>query len=44
MKQVKYCMSEGKTNKWLKENSDKEIIDIKTGPSGFVIIYEEKFL
>ena len=42
MKQVKYCMSEGKANKWLKENSDKEIIDIKFSAGGFAIIYEEK--
>ncbi|MFH1328039.1 MAG: hypothetical protein ABIH76_04205 [Candidatus Bathyarchaeota archaeon] len=42
MKQVKYCMSEGKANKWLKENSDKEIIDIKFSACTFAIIYEEK--
>lgn len=44
MKQIKAFLTEKKTNKWLRENQDKEIIDIKTGPSGFVIIYEEKFL
>ena len=40
MKQVKHCMSEGKVNKWLKNNSDKEIIDIKFSAGGFAIIYE----
>ena len=44
MKQVKYCMTEKGTNKWLKENQDKEIIDIKYSNGGFAIIYEEKFL
>ena len=42
MKQVKYCMSEGKANKWLKNNQDKEIIDILYSAGGFAIIYEEK--
>ena len=42
MKQVKYCMSEGKANKWLKDNSDKEIIDIQMSAGGFAIIYEGK--
>ena len=41
MKQVKHCLSEGKANKWLKENSDKEIIDIKFSAGSFAIIYEE---
>ena len=42
MKQVKYCMSEGKANKWLRNNSDKEIIDIQMSAGGFAIIYEAK--
>ena len=42
MKQIKYCMSEGKANKWLESNSDKEIIDINMSACGFAIIYEEK--
>jgi len=41
MKQVKYCMSEVKTNKWLKNNQDKKIIDILFSAGGFAIIYEE---
>lgn len=41
MKQVKYCMSEGKANKWLKNNQDKEIIDILFSAGGFAIIYED---
>jgi len=41
MKQVKYCMSEGKANKWLKENQDKKILDIQMSAGGFAIIYEE---
>ena len=41
MKQVKYCMSEVKANKWLKENSEKEIIDIQMSAGGFAIIYED---
>ena len=41
MKQVKYCMSESKANKWLKDNSDKEIVDIQMSAGGFAIIYEE---
>jgi len=40
MKQVKYCMYEGKANKWLKDNSDKEIINIQMSAGGFAIIYE----
>ena len=44
MKQVKYCMSEGKANKWLKDNSDKEIIDIQMSAGGFGIIYEDSSL
>ena len=42
MKQVKYCISEGKANKWLENNSDKEIIDIQMSCGGFAIIYEGK--
>jgi len=41
MKQVKYFMSDKKVNKWLKENQDKEIIDIQYSAWGFAIIYEE---
>jgi len=41
MKQVKYCISEGKANKWLKNNQDKKIIDILFSASAFAIIYEE---
>jgi hypothetical protein len=41
MKQVKDFSSAKKTNKWLKENQDKEIIDIKYSAGGFAIIYEE---
>ncbi len=41
MKQVKYFLSDKKANKWLKENQDKEIIDIKFSAGGFAIIYEE---
>jgi len=41
MKQVKYCMSEGKANKWLKNNQDKKIIDIMFSAGGFAIIYDE---
>lgn len=44
MKQVKYCMSEGKANKWLKDNSNKEIIDIQMSAGGFAIIYEDPSL
>ena len=44
MKQVKYCMSEGKANKWLKDNSEKEIIDIQMSAGGFAIIYEDSSL
>ena len=40
MKQVKYCMTEGKANKWLKDNSGKEIINIQMSAGGFAIIYE----
>ncbi len=41
MKQVKYFMSDNKTNKWLKENQDKEIKDIQMSAGGFAVIYEE---
>jgi len=41
MKQVKCFPSAKKTNKWLKENQDKEIIDIKFSAWSFAIIYEE---
>lgn len=41
MKQVKYFMSDKKTNKWLKENPDKEIIDIQMSAGGFAVIYKE---
>ena len=41
MKQVKYFMSDKKTNKWLKENQDKKIIDIQMSTGGFAVIFEE---
>ena len=41
MKQIKYFISDRGANKWLKENQDKEIIDIKFSAGGFAIIYEE---
>ena len=41
MKQIKYCMSEGRANKWLRDNSAKEIIDIQMSAGGFAIIYEK---
>jgi len=41
MKQVKYFASTKKANKWLKENQDKVIIDIKFSAWSFAIIYEE---
>ncbi len=34
-------MTEGQANKWLQNNQDKEIIDIKFSAGGFAIIYEE---
>ena len=40
MKQVKYFMTDKKANDWIKENPDKEIIDIKFGEGGFAVIYE----
>ena len=42
MKRVKYCMSEGKANKWLKTNSEKEIIDIQMSAGGFEIICDKQ--
>ena len=44
MKQVKYFMSEKGTNKWLKNNQDKKILDIKFSGGAWGIIYEEEFL
>jgi hypothetical protein len=41
MKQVKYCMSEGSANKWMKDNQDKKILDIKMSAGGFAIIYDK---
>ena len=41
MKQVKYFITAEKANEWIKENQDKEIIDIKFSACGFAIIYEE---
>ncbi|MCK5031230.1 MAG: hypothetical protein KAR64_07170 [Thermoplasmatales archaeon] len=41
MKQVKSFSSTKKTNIWLKENWNKEIIDIKYSAGTYVIIYEE---
>ena len=34
-------MSDTRANKWLKENRDKEIIDIQMSAGGFAVIYEE---
>ena len=41
MKKVEYCRSEEKTNKWLRDNTDKKIIDIQRSAGGFAIIYED---
>jgi len=41
MKQVKEFSSAKKANNWLKENQDKEIIDIKFSAWRYAIIYEE---
>lgn len=41
MLQVRFCNSEKKANDWLKENQDKEIVDIKFSAGGFGIIYKE---
>ena len=41
MLQVKHCISDKKANKWLKENLDKEIVEIKYSAGGFGIIYKE---
>lgn len=41
MLQVKSCTSDKKANEWLKENPDKEIVDIKFSAGGFGIIYKE---
>ena len=40
MKQVKYFMTDKKANEWIKENPDKEVIDIKFSTGGFAVIYE----
>ena len=42
MKQVKYFMTDKETNKWLRENPDKEVFDIKFSAGSFAIIYEQK--
>ena len=44
MRQVKHCLSDKSANKWLKNNSDKEIIEILYSAGGFAIIYEEKHI
>ena len=41
MMQVKYFMTESGVNKWLKDNQDKKIVDIKFSAGGFAVIYEE---
>jgi ABC-type thiamine transport system substrate-binding protein len=41
MKQVKMFASDKKANKWLKENKDKEIMNITFDAGYFAIIYEE---
>ena len=43
MKQVKYFITDKKANEWIKQNPDKEIIDIKFSAGGFAVIYSEKF-
>jgi hypothetical protein len=42
MKQVKYFITDKKVNEWIKQNPDKEIIDIKFSAGGFAVIYNEK--
>jgi len=44
MKQVKSFLTEKGINKWLKENQDKEIINIVYSQGTWGIIYNEKFL
>jgi hypothetical protein len=41
MKQVKSFVTDKKANKWLKENTDKEITSIIFSAGYFAIIYEE---
>ena len=41
MRQVKYFMSDKKTNEWIRENQDKTIVDILFSAGGFAVIYEE---
>ena len=41
MKQVKTFASDKKANKWLKENKNKEIMNITFDAGYFAIIYEE---
>ena len=40
MKQVKYFTTDKKANEWIKENPDKEIINIKFSAGSFAVIYE----
>jgi ABC-type thiamine transport system substrate-binding protein len=41
MKQVKMFASDKKANKWLRENKNKEIMNITFDAGYFAIIYEE---
>jgi hypothetical protein len=41
MLQVKFCNSDKRANEWLRENQDKEVIEIKFSAGGFGIIYKE---
>lgn len=44
MKQVKHFISAGKAYKWLKNNQNKELIDILFNAGGFALVYEESQL
>ena len=35
-------MTDNETNKWLKENTYIEVVDIKFSAGGFAIIYKER--
>jgi hypothetical protein len=41
MKQVKYFLSDKKTNEWIKKNPEKKIIGINFSAGSFAIIYED---
>ena len=44
MKQVKSFLTEKGINKWIKNNQDKEILDIVYSQGTWGIVYEERFL